>query len=179
MAGERRRVKKRIIIVQGDITESTAEAIVNAANNHLWMGSGVAGAIKGRGGQSIEDEAMAQGPILVGEAAVTKAGKLKCRYVIHAASMGQDLVTDEGKIRHATGNALQRAEELQIKSIDFPALGTGVGGFPLPEAAAAMIGEARQFLIVSKFVAVVRFVLFDRATFEAYRTELGTESFEI
>src|ERR671924_1880163 len=86
-------------VVQGDITEFTVDAIVNAANNHLWMGAGVAGAIKHRGGQIIEDEAVRQGPIPVGEAVVTGGGSLKARYVIHAAAMGPDLVTNADLIR--------------------------------------------------------------------------------
>ncbi|MDQ3830194.1 MAG: macro domain-containing protein, partial [Candidatus Tectomicrobia bacterium] len=77
-------------VVQGDITECAVDAVVNAANNHLWMGAGVAGAIKRKGGQVIEDEAVRQGPIPVGEAVVTSGGTLQARYVIHAAAMGQD-----------------------------------------------------------------------------------------
>ena len=172
-------MKKEIKIIQGDITESSAEAIVNAANNHLWMGSGVAGAIKRRGGQQIEDEAVSKGPIPVGQAMATSAGDLKCRYVIHAAAMGQDLVTDEGKIRSATRNALLRAEELELKSIDFPALGTGVGGFPLEKAAHVLVDEARRFLADSNSLAIIGFVLFDKAAFEAFQRELGSDSIRL
>src|SRR3972149_446583 len=105
---------KKITCSKGDITDSGADAIVNAANNHLWMGSGVAGAIKRKGSAEIEKEAIAKGPIAVGEAVATTGGKLKARYVIHAAAMGQDLRTDEAKIASATRNALLRAEELGI-----------------------------------------------------------------
>ena len=101
---------KRLFCCKGDITDSNAGAIVNAANNHLWMGSGVAGAIKSRGGQSIEDEAIKLGPIEIGDAAATKAGKLKADYVIHAAVMGQDLTTNEKYIKQATCNCLKKAE---------------------------------------------------------------------
>ena len=118
-------------LVQGDICERPVGAIVNAANNHLWMGGGVAGAIKRRGGVEIEREAMAQGPIPVGRAVATGAGALAARYVIHAAVMGQDLRTDAALIREATRAALLVAEGLGVQSIAFPALGTGVGGFPL------------------------------------------------
>src|SRR6266516_7915934 len=89
-------------VVQGDITEWAVEAIVNAANNHLWMGAGVAGAIKRKGGPEIEAEAVRQGPIPVGEAVVTGGGALKARYVIHAAAMGQDLTTSADLIHQAT-----------------------------------------------------------------------------
>ncbi len=124
-----------------DITQLAVDAIVNAANSELWMGGGVAGAIKRAGGMVIEREAQAKGPIPVGEAVVTSAGQLPCRYVIHAATMGPDLVTDAAKIRAATRNALWRAEELGLSTLAFPALGTGVGGFSLTEAARLMVEE--------------------------------------
>lgn len=172
-------MKKTIEVRQGDITKSDAEAIVNAANNHLWMGSGVAGAIKRKGGDVIEKEAMARGPIPVGEAVVTTAGALTQRHVIHAAAMGQDLVTDEKKISDATTNSLKRAEELKIKSIDFPALGTGVGGFPVAEAARVMFNAAKSFLMGSEFVNKVGFVLFDAGSYDAFKSELGAEKIEL
>lgn len=175
----RKKLSKIIRISRGDITESAADAIVNAANNHLWMGAGVAGAIKRKGGKTIEDEAVALGPIAVGQAVATEAGKLKCRNVIHAAAMGQDLVTDENKIRAATRNSLLRAEELGLGSVDFPALGTGVGGFPMESAAKIMIDEARRFLAQSDSVETVGFVLFDQAAYEVFLKELGRESVEI
>ena len=171
--------KKMIKITQGDITESNADAIVNAANNHLWMGAGVAGAIKRKGGDIIEKEAVSKGPIPVGEAVATTSGSLSSKYVIHAAAMGQDLVTDKGKIEAATKNALSRAEELGLESIDFPALGTGVGGFPIEDAAKVMIETAGDFLAGSKSVTQVGFVLFDNASFAAFKNELGTENKEI
>jgi O-acetyl-ADP-ribose deacetylase (regulator of RNase III) len=134
----------RIELVQGDIATLEVDAIVNAANNRLLMGAGVAGAIKRRGGQEIEDEGVRKGPIAIGEAAVTGAGRLKARYVIHAAVMGMDFQTDAKKIRDATRNALKRARELGVKSVAFPALGTGVGGFPLEECARIMLDEVRR-----------------------------------
>jgi O-acetyl-ADP-ribose deacetylase (regulator of RNase III) len=165
-------LEKRITCSKGDITESGADAVVNAANNHLWMGAGVAGAIKRKGGDEIEREAVAKGPIPVGEAVATTAGNLEARYVIHAAAMGHDLRTDETKIANATRNALLRAEELKLKSIAFPALGTGVGGFPSERAAKIMVSEARRFLRKSQSVLEVSFVLFDGATFEIFNREL-------
>ena len=172
-------MKKLITVRQGDITVSDAEAIVNAANNQLWMGSGVAGAIKRKGGDIVEKEAMARGPIPVGEAVATTAGMLPQKAVIHAAAMGQDLVTDEKKIADATANALKRAEELELKSVDFPALGTGVGGFPVEQAARVMIDEAKRFLAGSEFVSKIGFALFDSGSFEAFKQELGAEEIEI
>jgi O-acetyl-ADP-ribose deacetylase (regulator of RNase III) len=154
---------------EGDITQAETDAIVNAANSGLWMGAGVAGAIKRAGGRVIEDEAVRQGPIAVGEAVVTSAGTLKARYVIHAAAMGTDLVTDATKIEHATRNSLIRAEELGISSIAFPALGTGVGGFPYEEAARIMVETTRQHLAGESCLEEVLFVLYDHEAFEAFQ----------
>lgn len=134
-----------IEIVKGDIAEIEADALVNAANNHLWMGAGVAGALKRAGGQSIEDEAVEKGPIPVGDAVETTAGDLKAKYVIHAAVMGQNLHTDEPKIRNATRNSLTLADKLGLNSIAFPALGTGVGGFPLEKCAQVMLEEVMDY----------------------------------
>jgi O-acetyl-ADP-ribose deacetylase len=161
----------KITCRQGDITDSRAEAIVNAANNHLWMGSGVAGAIKRKGGIEIETEAIAKGPIAIGEAVATTAGQLPQKYVIHAAAMGQDLQTDEIKIGNATRNALLRAEELGVSSIEFPALGTGVGVFSVRQAAKIMIQVAREFQ-KSRVLKEIGFVLFDQSSFQAFQREL-------
>jgi len=163
---------KTIYCDKGDITQSSAEAIVNAANNRFWMGAGVAGAIKRKGGQSIEEEAMKQGPVDAGEAVVTHAGKLKAKYVIHAAVMGQDLRTDAALIRKTTINALNEAEKHDIKSVDFPALGTGVGNFPVDECAKVMITAAYNFLRSSTKVKSVGFILFDQAGYDAFAAEL-------
>lgn len=159
-------------ILQGDITEQSTEAIVNAANNHLWMGAGVAGAIKRKGGTTIEQEAVAQGPIEVGQAVLTTGGNLKAKYVIHAAAMGQDLHTDADKIKAATRNALLLADRHKITSISFPALGTGVGGFSPFHCAKIMITEAIEFLLSSKHLRIIYFVLFDRPTYTAFEEEL-------
>jgi len=121
----------------------------------------------------IEEEAVKQGPIEIGEAVVTTAGKLKARYVIHAAGMGMDFKTDEEKIRKATRNSLKRAEELGIKSIAFPAIGTGVGRFPLERAAEVMIGETVDFLKQAQRPEKVVFVLFSDESFQAFERELS------
>jgi O-acetyl-ADP-ribose deacetylase (regulator of RNase III) len=166
----------RIALREGDITQAETEAIVNAANSGLWMGAGVAGAIKRAGGMGIEDEAVRQGPIAVGEAVVTSAGTLKARYVIHAAAMGTDLVTDAGKIESATRNSLLRAEELGLASIAFPALGTGVGGFPYEEAARIMVEATRRHLAGEDCLEEVLFVLYDHEAFEAFQRQVGTKA---
>src|SRR5437764_9372930 len=132
-------------VVDGDIAALAVDAIANAANDHLWMGAGVAGAIKRAGGAEIEREAVAKGPVAVGEAVATYAGRLPARWVIHAAVMGQDLVTSEDAIRRATRGALRVADELGAESLALPAFGTGVGGFPLDECARIMVAETRAF----------------------------------
>ncbi len=161
-----------IEVVQGDITDQDVDAIVNAANNHLWMGSGVAGAIVRRGGRGIEDEAIRQGPIEIGGAVITGGGTLAAKHVIHAAAMGQDLATDAEKIRAATVSALELAEELKLRSIAFPALGTGVGGFAADECAEIMVGAARERSGNADAVRLIRFVLFDEHGFQAFQRAL-------
>jgi len=161
-----------IEIVQGDITDEQTEAIVNAANNHLWMGAGVAGSIKRKGGESIECEAVAQGPVNIGDAVLTSAGKLAAHHVIHAAVMGQDLHTDADTVAKATRNALELAERKNIQTISFPALGTGVGGFSVFHCAKVMITVGVDFLMNSHSLHLIRIVLFDKSTFDAFEEEL-------
>jgi O-acetyl-ADP-ribose deacetylase (regulator of RNase III) len=132
-------------VVEVDIAALDVDAITNAANDRLWMGAGVAGAIKRAGGEEIEREAVAKGPIAIGDAVATGAGKLPAKHVIHAAVMGQDLVTSADAIRTATRRTLEVAEELDAASVALPAFGTGVGGFPLAECARLMVQEARAF----------------------------------
>jgi O-acetyl-ADP-ribose deacetylase (regulator of RNase III) len=161
-------VLDRIAIVEGDITTQDVDAIVNAANNHLWMGGGVAGAIKKKGGAAIEKEAVAQGPIEVGQAVITEAGSLPTKYVVHAAGMGQDLRTDRSKIDAAVRNSLSLAESKRIKSISFPAIGTGVGRFSHHECARVMLDACIEFLQGSTHLKLIRFVLFDPSLFEIF-----------
>jgi O-acetyl-ADP-ribose deacetylase len=131
-------------VTEGDITALEVDAIANAANNRLWMGGGVAGAIKRAGGEEIEREAIQQGPIEVGDAVATKAGRLPARWVIHGAVMGQDLQTSGELIRRTTESCLRLADELGAESIALPAFGTGVGGFPVAECARIMVEAVRE-----------------------------------
>jgi len=170
---ERRIGSVVVRLVSGDITAREVDAVVNAANNHLWMGSGVAGAIKRRGGEKIEREAVAKGPVAVGEAVVTTGGLLKARYVIHAAVMGQDLRTNAEHIRAATLNALARAKELRLKSIAFPALGTGVGGFPLRDCARVMLEAVGEHVKAGTSLETVEFALFGEEALRAFEEEVG------
>src|ERR671924_1936262 len=132
-------------VVEGDIAALDVDAIANAANNHLWMGAGVAGAIKRAGGEEIEREAVAKGPITLGDAVATGAGRLRAKHVIHGAVMGQDLRTNADLIARATRRCLEVADELGARSLALPAFGTGVGGFPLAECAAIMVGEVSGY----------------------------------
>jgi len=132
-------------VVEGDITELDVDAVANAANNGLWMGAGVAGAIKRAGGEEIEREAIALAPIGIGEAVATGAGKLKASHVVHAAVMGQDLQTSAGVISQATRRTLEVADDLGARSLALPAFGTGVGGFPINRCAELMVSEVRAY----------------------------------
>ena len=132
-----------IEVQETDITTLDVDAIANAANDRLWMGAGVAGAIKRAGGEEIEREAVALGPIEVGEAVATTAGRLRARHVIHGAVMGQDLRTNADLVERTTRRCLEVADELGARSLALPAFGTGVGGFPLAECAEIMVAEAR------------------------------------
>jgi O-acetyl-ADP-ribose deacetylase (regulator of RNase III)/ADP-ribose pyrophosphatase YjhB (NUDIX family) len=164
-----------IKIVQGDITQVKVDAIVNAANNKLVMGGGVAGAIKRKGGKVIEEEATKLGPIDIGQAVATGAGSLPAKYVIHAATMGMDFKTDEVKIRNSCRNSLKVAEELKIKSIAFPALGCGVGGFPLLASAKIMAQEVyRHLRETESCLKEIIFCLFDKEAYEIFNKGVVT-----
>jgi O-acetyl-ADP-ribose deacetylase (regulator of RNase III) len=134
----------RVRIVKEDIAKLDVDAVVNAANDHLWMGAGVAGALKKAGGDEIEREAKSKGPIEVGEAVVTGGGRLKARHVIHAAVMTQFLPrTSADVIARATAASLARAEEIGARTVGFPAFGTGVAGFPVAECARIMVAAVK------------------------------------
>jgi O-acetyl-ADP-ribose deacetylase len=164
-AGWRDHVK----ISQGDITECDVDAIVNAANNDLILGAGVAGAISSKGGPEIQKECDRIGSIPLGEAAVTTGRKLRARFVIHAASMRLGARTTEENLRAATRNSLQRASDRRLASIAFPAIGTGIAGFPLDRCARVMLEEVRDHLAGETSLKLVEFVLFDRAAFDSFR----------
>jgi len=161
-----------IEIVKGDIIQSDTEAIVNAANNKFWMGSGVAGAIKKAGGDIIEQEAMAKGPVLPGEAVFSGPGRLRYKYVIHAAVMGQNLKTTGDLIRQATIASLYVAEKLKIMSIAFPAFGTGVGDFPMTACANIMVKAMRGYEEFSTHLRRIQFCLFDELGYKLFSEAL-------
>ncbi|HSK52489.1 MAG TPA: macro domain-containing protein [Clostridia bacterium] len=163
----------RIELWNGDICELEVDAIVNAANISLWMSTGVGGAIKRAGGDAIEFAAVRQGPVKLGAAVVTPAGSLAARYVIHAVSLDRDRRTSGPVIEAAVRSAFARARELGVTSIAFPALGTGVGGFPLDESARITIDTAHDELPRSPSVDHLIFALRGVAAYQAFETALA------
>ncbi len=157
---------------EGDIAVIEADAIANAANDGLWMGAGVAGAIKRAGGDEIEQEALAIGGILVGTAVATTAGRLPARWVIHGAAMGQDLRTDADLIARTTRSCLEVADELGCRSLALPAFGTGVGGFPLADCARIMVAEARLF--PARSLARLIFAVYGGEAYDAFSSALSS-----
>ena len=163
-------------VIKEDITQMDVEAIVNAANNQLQMGGGVAGAISKKGGLSIQEEADQIGPIEVGKAAITTAGNLKAKYVIHAATMALDFKTDQEIIRRATRSALEITKEKDIKSLAFCALGCGVGKFPIDKAARIMLEEVIHYAQWNHNLKKVYFVLYTDEIFKVF-SDIVTERF--
>ena len=136
----------KITIKKGDITGLDVDAIVNAANSYGYMGGGVAGAIKHKGGLEIETEAVSKAPIPIGSAVITNPGSLKAKYVIHAPTMEQPAsLIDVGNVTEATRAALECADENGLKRIAIPGMGTGVGGVPKDKAAEAILGVIVNF----------------------------------
>lgn len=165
-----------IRVVEGDISTFDGDAVVNAANNHLRLGTGVAGALARRGGGQIQDECdeivRRDGPLQVGGAAITGGGNLRARYVIHAAAMG-DLPVTPDSIQTATRSALEVAREHGVRSIAFPVLGTGVGGFPFTEAARLMVQAVREGLGPDSELETVVFFGFTPDQAATIRRHLG------
>jgi O-acetyl-ADP-ribose deacetylase (regulator of RNase III) len=137
-------VAPSIELWNGDICDLEVDAIVNAASTALWMSTGVGGALKRRGGDAIEFAAVRQGPVRLGGAVVTTPGTLAAGAVIHAVSLDSNRRTSAEAIASAVRSALERAREIGARSIAFPALGTGVGGFPLDEAARITVATVRD-----------------------------------
>lgn len=154
-------IAAKVILMQGDLTETEADAIVNAANNDLQLGGGVAGAIRRKGGDIIQKECNDIGTIPVGGAAITSGGNLKARYVIHAASMEWGGLTTAPALRNSTAHSLRIANEKGLKTIAFPAVGTGIAGFPMEECAEIMLREVVERLSRGSSVEKIYFVLFD------------------
>ena len=163
----------RIELWNGDICDLEVDAIVNAANLSLWMATGVGGAIKRAGGDSIEFAAVRQAPVPIGGAIVTPAGTLAARFVIHAVSLDRDRRTSATIIDTAVRSAFARARENNVTSLAFPALGTGVGGFPLEEAALVTVKAVRDELPESSTIQHVIFAMRGAAAYHAFEAALA------
>jgi len=161
-----------LIISQGDITEMRVDAIVNAANDKLILGGGVAGAIRRKGGPSIQEECDRIGGIFVGGAVITTAGELPAHKVIHAVGPRMGEGDENNKLKKATLNSLLLAEKQGLSSIAFPAISTGIFGFPADRCAAIMVSAARSFLQRAKIVKEIYFCLWDQKTYELFQQEL-------
>jgi O-acetyl-ADP-ribose deacetylase (regulator of RNase III) len=165
-----------IVIIQGDITDADVDAIVNAANSDLQLGAGVAGAIRRKGGPSIQEECDRIGSIPLGEAAITGGGNLKAKYVIHSASMSLGSSTTSKNLEASTRNSLLRAEEKKLKSIAFPAIGTGIAGFPMDRCAEIMLRTVVTHFQKESSIKKVVFVLFDQTSKEVFSRTWNTIS---
>jgi len=166
------RIRDKIVLVEGDITDANVDAIVNAANTDLQLGGGVAGAIRRKGGAQIQADCNKVGPVELGEAAVTRAGGMKARYVIHAAAMRLGQKVTQESLRQATLNALKRADEKGAKSVAFPAIGTGIGGYHIDACAHEMLRLVHDYLKANAgttHIEEVRFFLYDRDSFDRFQ----------
>lgn len=165
-----------IEVLEGDLTEETTDAIVNAANNDLILGGGLAGAIARRGGPAIQRECSGIGPIQVGEAAITTGGKLPARWVIHAASMRLGGYTSAESLRASTRRSLELAAEKGLRSIALPAVGTGIARFPLADCARIMLDEVIRAAKTGTSLEQVRFVLMGAEAEGVFRREAERRS---
>ncbi len=164
----------KVFLTKGDITEVECDAIVNPSNSYGYMGGGVALAIKKKGGDIIEKEAIEKAPIPVGEAVTTSAGKLRARYVIHASTMERpaEKIGIENVLK-ATEAALKLAFELKVRCIAFPGMGTGIGGVEKSKAAEAMVSVLEKF---KERDIKVLLVAFDDELYEAFKSALKNSS---
>ncbi|MBN1560447.1 macro domain-containing protein [candidate division KSB1 bacterium] len=170
-------VNDRIVeLIQGDITEMDTDAIVNAANGHLAHGGGVAAAIVRKGGEKIQLESnewiVKYGPVATGSVALTSGGHLKARFVIHAVGPVMGSGDEEDKLYSATKNALELAEQQRLNSIAFPAISTGIFGFPVERCAKIMIRTALEHLQKDTRLQKVVFCLYDETTWESFKRQL-------
>ena len=164
---------KLISLVQGDITEEKVDAIVNAANSYLQHGGGVAGAISRKGGPIIQEESDRIGFVAVGQAAMTRAGLLPARYVIHAVGPRWGEGNEDSKLRSAIENSLKIAEQNQFQTISFPAISSGIFGFPKDRCASIILSAVRDYLQQhpESSLSEVRICLFDNSTLQAFREQ--------
>jgi O-acetyl-ADP-ribose deacetylase (regulator of RNase III) len=165
----------RIELWNGDICDLEVDAIVSPAGTSLWMSTGIAGELKRAGGDAIEFAALRQAPVRIGDAIVTPAGRLAAKVVIHAVSLERDRRTSGPAIDRAARSAMARVRELNLASVAFPALGTGIGGFPLDDAARIAVTAVRDELLNSPGVEHVIFALRGAAAYEAFARALALD----
>jgi len=160
----------------GDITEQTTDAIVNAANCQLVLGGGVAGAIRMKGGNSIQEECSKKAPIEPGQAVITSAGDLKTSHVIHAAGPRMGEGDEDNKLKNATLSALTVADENKLKSITFPAISTGIFNYPMDRCARIMLNAAIEYLQGETDLNKVVFCLYDSDALQIFVNELESRT---
>lgn len=165
----------RIELWNGDICDLEVDAIVSPAATSLWMSTGIAGEIKRAGGDGIEFAALRQAPVELGDAIVTPAGKLAAKVVIHAVSLERDRRTNAQAIDRAARSAMRHVRDLGLQSVAFPALGTGIGGFPLEEAARISVTAVREELETAPQVEHVVFALRGAAAYDAFARALSAD----
>jgi O-acetyl-ADP-ribose deacetylase (regulator of RNase III) len=163
-------------LIEGDITEMDTDAIVNAANARLILGGGVAGAIARKGGPEIQAECDRVGGTFVGGAAITTGGRLKARHVIHAVGPRMGEGKEDEKLTNATRNALKVADENGLKSIAFPAISTGIFGFPIHRCAEIMLATTLDYLKGQTGLQRVVFCLYGRDSFNVFAEQLKRET---
>jgi len=163
----------RIELWNGDICDLEVDAIVSPASTTLWMSAGIASELKRMGGDAIEFDAVRQGPREIGDAVVTDAGRLAAKVVIHAVSLERDRRTSATAIDGAARSAMARVRELGLQSVAFPALGTGIGGFPLDEAARVAVDAVREELRTPSSIEHVIFALRGAAAYDAFAAALS------
>jgi O-acetyl-ADP-ribose deacetylase (regulator of RNase III) len=164
--------KGKLYLLQADLTEMQVDAIVNAANTSLVLGGGVAGAIAWKGGPSIQEECDRIGGTQVGGAVITTAGNLKAKKVIHAVGPRMGEGNEDEKLRNATRNSLLVAEKNKLKSIAFPAISSGIFGFPIERCAEIMLNEAIQYLKSSEQIQEIYFCLWGAEAFNVFAKTL-------
>ncbi len=162
-----------IELIQGDITEQDTDAIVNAANAQLILGGGVAGAIRRKGGAKIQEECNRIGGTFVGGAVITTGGNLKAKYVIHAVGPRMGEGDEDNKLKNATINSLKLADKKGLKSIAFPAISTGIFGYPLDRCAKIMLNETVNYLKQDTGLERVVFCLFDKKAYDVFEQALS------
>jgi O-acetyl-ADP-ribose deacetylase (regulator of RNase III) len=164
---------KTLRLVKGDITGRNVDAIVNAANSHLQHGGGVAGAIVRKGGHSIQEESDKIGFVPVGHAAITAAGALPCKAVIHAVGPRMGEGDEENKLKNAVAHSLMLASEKRFKSISLPAISSGIFGFPKDRCAKILTTEAKDFFIRNRETSleVIEFCIYDDDTLRFFADE--------